>query len=66
MARYQVIVGNVGSVYLGEDKMSALEVFRDYCQIAKRYEGRCAGESVAIFCDEEPMFEQAARDSDEG
>jgi len=52
---YQVIVGNIGNVYDGEDKAEALENFREYYAQSKEKYGRAAGEPVFLMVDGEPI-----------
>ena len=47
--RFQVLVGNIGSVYIGNDKGLAVSTFREYADQSKNNYGRAAGESVTLF-----------------
>ena len=52
---YEVIVGNVGSVYRGGSKKKALKESRDYVRISMGYgptASRADGESVVLMCDD--------------
>jgi hypothetical protein len=54
MPRYEVVVGNVGSVYHGESEDDADEIFTSYVEASKEMEGaRCFGEDVTLFVDAE-------------
>jgi len=53
MARYQVVVGNIGTVFDGNDAGSALDNYKDYVNMSERGEGRAAGEHVALIVDGE-------------
>lgn len=55
---YQVIVGNVGTVYNGESLKEAMELFDGYRTISKT-EGssRASGESVRLYHDDEIILE---------
>ena len=50
---YEVIVGNVGSVYAGPDKREAELRYNTYVDRSKSDRGRCAGEPVTLMCDGE-------------
>ena len=47
--KYEVIVGNIGTVYLGSSLMEANAAWGEYKRQAKANYGRAAGESVAFF-----------------
>jgi hypothetical protein len=51
MARteYEVIVGNVGSVYDGTSKREAHKVYQEYIEISRSGRGRAGGEEVSLF-----------------
>lgn len=54
MTTYEVIVGNVGSVYHGKSRDKALATYRSYVEISKEHDGaRCYGEDVTLFVDGE-------------
>ena len=60
MSKYQVIVGNLGTVYEGDDRIVALGKYATYVSNSKTgYEGvgRCTGESVTLMEDGEPEKE---------
>ena len=46
---YQVIVGNIGTVYEGNSAEHAGEVYGSYVQLSRQDVGRCAGESVVLM-----------------
>lgn len=51
---YEVVVGNVGSVYCGHFKREAVSVFLYYVNASKKHFGsRSYGESVVLFTDSE-------------
>ena len=55
---YEVIVGNVGSVYNGPIKALANGVYNLYITLSKRVDGGSAsGEPVALLCDGEIVKE---------
>lgn len=56
--QYEVIVGNVGTVYAGANWKVAGETFREYVKISRDSEyGRAAGESVVFMKDGEIIEE---------
>ena len=60
MHTYEVIVGNVGSVYHGKSQDKALATYESYVEISKEHDGaRCYGEDVTLLVDGE--IEQRAR-----
>lgn len=44
--RYQVLVGNIGTVYEGNKFFEANKVYNDYVRLSKQKFGRAAGEDV--------------------
>lgn len=60
MSTYQVIVGNIGQVYGGEDMQQALRVFSDYRHISESNMGRAGGEDVILLANSEPFAEHYA------
>jgi hypothetical protein len=54
MPTYEVIVGNVGSVYQGGSRVTALGTYVAYVVISKEHSGaRCYGEDVTLLVDGE-------------
>ncbi len=54
MPVYEVIVGNVGSVYQGKSRVKALATYVAYVVISKEHDGaRCYGEDVTLLVDGE-------------
>lgn len=51
--KYQVIVGNIGTVYDGNLKGAALGAYKEYCRQSETGYGRAAGESVVLYIDGE-------------
>ena len=47
--KYTVIVGNLGTVYVGSNLVGAKEAFREYKNQSKNKYGRVAGESVVMM-----------------
>ena len=50
---YEVIVGNIGTVYRGENEELAEENYQDYVELAYREKGEASGEPVTFFVDDE-------------
>lgn len=50
---YAVVVGNIGTVYQGDDFEAAFAAFDEYVEQSKSGAGRAAGESVCLFTDDE-------------
>lgn len=57
MEKYQVIVGNIGTVYYGNDYEGASADFDYYVLRSKDGVGAASGESVTMFEDGEPVKE---------
>ena len=53
MSRFQVVVGNVGTVYAGDDGAEANRLFDVYVDSSKSGVGRAGGEDVYLFADDE-------------
>ena len=54
MPVYEVIVGNVGSVYHGKSRANALKIYQSYVESSKEHAGaRCYGEDVTLLVDGE-------------
>ena len=54
MSVYEVIVGNIGSVYQGRSRTTALATYESYVEISKEHVGaRCYGEDVTLLFDGE-------------
>lgn len=54
---YEVIVGNLGRVYEGDDFAEAHETYKDYVNLSKQDYGRVGGEDVVFFEDSEIIDE---------
>ena len=48
---YQVVVGNIGTVYDGHSRELAEDSFKDYRELSRSGYGRAAGEMVTLFED---------------
>jgi hypothetical protein len=54
MPIYEVVVGNVGSVYRGKSRVKALATYESYVTISREHEtARCYGEDVTLLVDGE-------------
>lgn len=53
MAKYQVVVGNVGTIYDGDNPIMARTEYGVMKQASKAPYGRASGEPVTLFCDGE-------------
>lgn len=58
---YEVIVGNIGTVYTGNKYAEALAEFAEYQRQSIGGEGRAGGEDVTIMRDGEPYREHAGK-----
>lgn len=57
MDKYELIVGNIGTVYTGDDRAEADRLFDHYVAQSKSERGRAGGEDVTLFEDGEPIRE---------
>lgn len=57
MAQYEVIVGNVGTIYSGTDKELTEKRFDDYMRISQAGIGRAGNEPVTLMKDGEIYIE---------
>lgn len=55
MAHYEVIIGNVGTVYSGTDSHVANTFYATYEADSRANYGRAAGEPVTLLQDGEPI-----------
>lgn len=56
---YELIVGNIGTVYRGSLETTARKEFNEYVRLSKAGYGRVAGEPVTLFKDGEIIKEHA-------
>lgn len=49
MDKFEVIVGNIGTVYSGNNFMVASSKYNTYVKQAKAHHGRAAGEDVVLM-----------------
>lgn len=54
---FEVVVGNIGTVFAGSDGARAADVFEDYMKRSKSGRGRAAGEDVVLVEDGEITVE---------
>ena len=47
--RYQVIVGNIGTVHTGDSLSNAQAIFNDYKELSQREHGRVGNEDVTLI-----------------
>lgn len=57
MSEFEVIVGNIGTVYHGTNRMEAHINYNRAVGRSKRNEGRGGNEPVTLMCDSEPVKE---------
>ena len=57
LMNYKVVVGNIGTVYDGNDEPRALETFEEYRDQSKSGYGRAAAEQVTLLEDGEIVRE---------
>ncbi len=55
--RYQVIVGNIGTVCDTDNRQEAYRDYNTYCGQSVIGVGRAAGETVTLILDNEPLIE---------
>jgi hypothetical protein len=56
---YEVIVGNIGTVYRGGSRLFALRRFNEYRRQSTTGRGRAGGEPITMFTDGEISAEHA-------
>jgi hypothetical protein len=52
--KYEVLVGNIGTVHSGYDHLAAYTEYQSYVQLSESESGRAAGEDVIMLQDGEP------------
>lgn len=57
MSKYQIIVGNIGTVYSGENEKESLKIFREYVSQSLHGFAYAGNEDVVILCDGEILKE---------
>ena len=63
MAKYEIVVGNIGSVYTGNNYHNAKQEYEGWVNISREQYGRAAGEDVTLFEDWEPIMEHIGHNS---
>jgi len=64
--RYEVIAGNVGTIYLGDEPLVARRAYLDAVWLSTHEKGRMAGESVYLMKNGEPISEhEGTNDQDQ-
>jgi len=61
---YEVIVGNIGRVYEGYNKMESEIHFDHYKTLSVDGVGRASGESISLWKDSEPILEHEGSNED--
>jgi hypothetical protein len=56
-SKYEVVVGNIGTVYSGTSKSDTAMTWMAYVDQSKSARGRAANEPVTMFCDGEIVKE---------
>ena len=55
--KYEVVVGNIGSVYDGSDESEGRRKYQSYVDLSRSNIGRAGGESVVLMQDGEILKE---------
>lgn len=63
--RFEVIVGNIGSVYRGTNKKEAFKKYHAYIELSKSGSGRAGGEDVTLMVNDEPLQEYGGSNTQE-
>lgn len=63
---YSVIVGNVGTVYAGDEPHEAKRHYAAYVELSRGTTGRAAGEPVTLMKDGEPIQEHQPATEEDG
>lgn len=54
---YEVVVGNIGTVYTGTNPVEAILTYSKYKEYSRTQYGRASGEDVHLFLDSEILSE---------
>ena len=65
LSQYMLVVGNIGTVYTGQNGFEANTLFQSYVGASHAKHGRASGEDVTLFKDGEPHREYIGRYSRE-
>jgi len=49
MEKFEVVVGNIGTVYSGNNFMQAQTKYTNYVELSRLNSGRASGEAVTLF-----------------
>jgi hypothetical protein len=63
--RYEVVVGNIGHVYGGNNPVAARASYGEYKRLSESGQGRAAGEDVTLLEGGEPLLEHSGGKEDE-
>lgn len=66
MSRYQVIVGNIGTVFDGDNPVDANKSYGEYKRLSESGYGRAGGEDVYLMKDGELKYEHTGHLTPEG
>ena len=58
--QYEVIVGNIGTVYTGSNEAKAIRTFHDYVATANTEGNRASGECVTLMTDSEITVQRSS------
>lgn len=61
---YQIIVGNIGIVYDGDDEKEAQRTYLEYVSQSVQMYGHAGGEDVTMMEDDEPLNEHIGANAD--
>lgn len=62
---FEVVVGNIGKVWEGKSEAAATATYREYRHLSETGYGRCAGESVTLFWDNDILEEYTPANKEE-
>ena len=65
MNNYSGVVGNVGTVLETHNKRDAMGTYKDYVMRSQSNHGRCAGEPITLFLNDEIAMEYAGTNQSE-
>lgn len=57
MNNYQIIVGNVGTVYTGSNGFKVRKIYGNYKRQSQENYGRAAGENVTVLMNDDVLYE---------
>jgi len=65
-SEWEVVVGNIGTVYSGDDEKKAASVYKEYVRKSGEKTGRAAGETVTLMEDGDIIKEESWDEAEEG